>query len=307
MYHIKTLDEGLATFKALGSEIRIEIIKLLLNHKGMNMNELATHLNITNGALTSHIKKLEDCGIITIASESTGHGNQKICKVHLDKILIEFSTGEEMENVFESEIQIGHYSDYKILPTCGLASVDSLIGEVDDTRYFAHPDRINSEILWFTQGFIEYNVPNFVPSGHQIVGITISVELGSEAPGINENWPSDVYFHLNGTCLGTWTSPGDFGEVKGMFTPDWWYPNWNQYGLLKLIEVNERGSFIDGLKISDVTISSFQLDHRSPIKFRFSIPDTAKNIGGLTIFGKHFGNYNQDIKVRIHYSPINKL
>ena len=62
MLHIKSLDEGLDIFKALGSEVRIEIIKILLQNDGMNMNELAGRLNITNGALTGHIKKLEDCG-----------------------------------------------------------------------------------------------------------------------------------------------------------------------------------------------------------------------------------------------------
>ena len=58
MLHIKSLDEGLELFKALGSDIRVEIIKILLNENAMNMNELASRLNITNGALTSHIKKL---------------------------------------------------------------------------------------------------------------------------------------------------------------------------------------------------------------------------------------------------------
>ena len=61
------------------------------------MNDLASCLNITNGALTSHIKKLEDCGLITIASESAGHGNQKICSVHLDKILIDIDSPEALE------------------------------------------------------------------------------------------------------------------------------------------------------------------------------------------------------------------
>ena len=69
MLHIKTLDEGLEIFKALGSDIRIQIIKTLLANSGMNMNELASSLNITNSALTSHIKKLEDCGLVEIRSE----------------------------------------------------------------------------------------------------------------------------------------------------------------------------------------------------------------------------------------------
>lgn len=306
MLHIKTLDEGLDIFKALGSEIRISIIKLLLTNKGMNMNELATSLNITNGALTSHIKKLEDCGIVTIVSESSGHGNQKKCMVHLDKILVELSTGEESKNVYETEIKIGHYSDYKVYPTCGLATAQSLIGEVDDARYFAHPDRIDSDILWFTRGYVEYMIPNFLPASQRIDQITVSAELSSEAPGINDVWPSDIYFYLNDTCLGSWTSPGDFGDVKGLFTPEWWYPNWNQYGLLKLIVINKEGTFIDGLQISNVSLTDLKLDFRSTIKFKLSIPDDAEHIGGLTIFGRNFGNYNQDIKVRINYSPINE-
>ena len=41
MLHIKNLDEGLEVFKALGSEVRINIVKLLLENREMNMNELA--------------------------------------------------------------------------------------------------------------------------------------------------------------------------------------------------------------------------------------------------------------------------
>lgn len=304
MLHVKTLDEGLEIFKALGSELRISIIKLLLKNNGMNMNELASSLKITNGALTSHIKKLEDCGIITIVSESSGHGNQKKCMVHLDKILIEFDSGDEAKNIYETEIKIGHYSNYQILPTCGLASASSLIGEVDDARYFAHPDRIDSEILWFTQGYVEYMIPNFLPVSQKIDQITISAELSSEAPGVNDIWPSDIHFYLNDICLGFWTSPGDFGNVKGLYTPDWWYSNWNQYGLLKSIVINHQGSFVDGLQISNVSLKDLNLDYRSQIKFKFAIPDDANHIGGMTIFGRNFGNYNQNIQVRISYSPI---
>ncbi|HEX3023051.1 MAG TPA: winged helix-turn-helix transcriptional regulator [Lachnospiraceae bacterium] len=304
MLHIKTLDDGIDIFKALASDLRIEIIKLLLQSNGLNMNELANKLSITNGALTSHIRKLEDCGLISIANESVGHGNQKKCMVHLDKILVDFEAANMNENIYETEIQVGHYTDYCVYPTCGIASSSHLIGEVDDARYFAHPDRFNCEIIWFTKGYVEYMIPNLLPTAQEIEQITISAELSSEAPGINNNWPSDIHFYINELCLGSWISPGDFGEVKGIFTPDWWYPNWNQYGMLKLIVLNKEGTFIDGLKISDVSIKDLHLDYKSTIRFKMGIPDDAKHIGGLTIFGRGFGNYNQDIKVRIHYSPI---
>lgn len=305
MLHIKNLDEGLELFKALGSNIRIEIIKLLRENNGMNMNDLATALNVTNGALTSHIKKLQDCGLVSISSESTGHGNQKICSVHLDKILIDLDTSEENSNVYQTELKVGHYSNYDVYPTCGIASSTSLIGEEDDTRYFAHPDRFNANILWFTKGFVEYIIPNFIPFSQQIDKITISAELSSEAPGINDVWPSDISFYINDIYIGSWTSPGDFGEVKGIFTPDWWYRNWNQYGMLKLLVINKHGTFIDGLPISDVNIHQLNLTDKSTIRFKLAVNDDAEHVGGLTIYGKNFGNYNQDINVRINYSPIN--
>ncbi len=304
MLHIKSLDEGLELFKALGSDVRVEIIKILLNENAMNMNELASRLNITNGALTSHIKKLEECGVVTVSSEASGHGNQKVCSVHLDKILIDLQDKPANENVYTTDIKVGLFADYNVYPTCGLATSTRLIGEVDDTRYFAHPDRYEADILWFTKGYVEYAIPNFVPANQKIDEICISLEISSEAPGVNNVWPSDIYFYLNDTLLGTWTSPGDFGDVKGIFTPDWWFPNWNQYGLLKMLVVNHKGTFIDGLQISDVTIDQFGFTSKSALKFKLEVPENAEHVGGLTIFGRGFGNYNQDINVKMGYSPI---
>lgn len=306
MLHVKNLDEGLEIFKALGSELRINIIKLLQENHEMNMNELATSLGITNGALTSHIKKLEESGIIQVMTERGSHGNQKVCKVAVDIIVVDVESeeNEEDQNIYNTEVKVGHYSDYDVYPTCGLATSQAIVGEVDDPRYFSHPDRINAGILWFTKGYIEYMIPNLLPSATKIDQITVSLEISSEAPGINNDWPSDISILLNDVKIGTWTSPGDYGDVQGIFTPDWWFPNWNQYGLLKMIVINKKGTFVDGLKISNVTINEFNLDYKSTVRFKFEIEEDAKNVGGITIFGSEFGNYNQDIKVRIAYSPM---
>ena len=306
MLHVKNLDEGLEIFKALGSELRINIIKLLQENHEMNMNELATSLGITNGALTSHIKKLEESGIIQVMTERGSHGNQKVCKVAVDKIVVDVESeeNEEDQNIYNTEVKVGHYSDYDVYPTCGLATSQAIVGEVDDPRYFSHPDRINAGILWFTKGYIVYMIPNLLPSATKIDQITVSLEISSEAPGINNDWPADISILLNDVKIGTWTSPVDYGDVQGIFTPDWWFPNWNQYGLLKMIVINKKGTFVDGLKISNVTINEFNLDYKSTVRFKFEIEEDAKNVGGITIFGSEFGNYNHDIKVRIAYSPM---
>ncbi len=304
LLHITSLEEGLEIFKALGSDVRIQILNILLENSNMSMKELASRLNITNGALTGHIKKLENCGLISTSAESVVHGNQKICSIHWDRILIDLEEQSANEDVYNSEIKIGHYAGFDIVPTCGLASSKALIGEVDDSRYFEHPDRYDADILWFSKGHVEYVIPNFIPRFQKITKISITMELGSEAPGINNEWPSDIEFYLNDIRLGSWTSPGDFGDVKGLFTPGWWPENWNQYGLLKLLVVNRKGTFIDGLKISDISINDLELDYRSNIRLKFAVDNNAKQTGGLTLYGKAFGNYGQDINVAINYAPV---
>ena len=306
MLHIKNIDEGLKVFKALGSEIRVQIVKLLLKNHAMNMNELAGSLGITNGALTSHIKKLEESGIVNVTQEYSGHGNQKICRVDVDKILIEMETEEQAEeqNIYEANIPVGHYSNFDVYPTCGLSDTNAVIGVVDDSRYFAHPDHVNAKILWFTKGYVEYLIPNLLPTSQKVDQITISMEISSEAPGVNNDWPSDISFLLNDVEIGTWTSPGDFGDVRGLLTPDWWFPNWNQYGHLKMIVINKKGTFIDGLQISGVNIQQFDFNYRSTIRLKMMVREDARHVGGFTLFGSGFGNYNQDIQVRIKYSPM---
>lgn len=303
MMHITSLDDGLELFKALGSEVRIQILKLLLENKQMSMNQLASRLNITSGALTAHIKKLETCGLISISNEAAAHGNQKMCSISTNKILIDIEQDADLHNVYVTELKVGWYSDHNICPTCGLATSQALIGETDDCRYFDHPSRFNADILWFTKGYVEYTIPNFIPRNQKITGISISCELSSEAPGINNSWPSDISFFINDIPVGVWTSPGDFGDSRGLLTPEWWPVNWNQYGLLKLLTVTEKGAFIDGLKISDVTMDTLDLKPGKSLRFRICVQEDARNVGGLTIFGKSFGNYGQDIRVSLNYAP----
>lgn len=304
MIHITSLDDGLETFKALGSDTRIQILNILLENEQMSMNQLATELNISNGALTGHIKKLEECGLINISNESAGHGNQKMCSVTQDRIIVDIKKPIDYKNVFETEIKVGQFSRHQVWPTCGIATSESVIGEFDDIRYFNHPDRFTANILWFTKGYVEYTIPNLIPSNQRITQLSISAELSSETPGIDNNWPSDISFYINDTKIGMWTSPGDFGDVHGMFTPQWWPQNWNQYGLLKLLVINDYGTYIDGLKISDVSTLSLHLDYNSDIRLRLAVENDSEHVGGITLYGKSFGNYDQDIRVAINYAPL---
>ncbi|BCG58195.1 ArsR/SmtB family transcription factor [Paenibacillus sp. URB8-2] len=300
MIYIKDLMSGIDIFKALSSEIRIQIIGMLASNQELNLNEIAKRLNLSNGAITMHIKKLEESGLIEINTSVGKHGIQKVCYLNKDRLMVDLRS-KDVDNLYEVEIQVGHYSNYAAVPTCGLATKDSIIGDFDEPRYFADPQRIHSEIVWIADGFLEYRIPNYLKANQSFREIQFSLELGSEAPGYSDNYPSDIYFYLNGVELGFWTSPGDFGDMRGTFNPDWWPPHLNQYGMLKLIRINNEGSFIDGCRISDVTLDDIKLDYKSELTFRIAVTDKPANKRGLTIYGKHFGNYSQDLLARVLY------
>ncbi|MEK4455806.1 MULTISPECIES: ArsR/SmtB family transcription factor [Paenibacillus] len=299
MIYIKNLMSGLDIFKALGSEIRIQILELLA-YQGQSMNDIANKLNLSNGTITMHIRKLEECGLVEINTVSGKHGTRKMCYLNKDKLMVDLRSREQ-KNVYEVEIRVGHYSNYQASPTCGLVTRDSIIGDFDDPRYFADPGRLESEMIWMAEGFLEYRIPNYLKANQSFKEIQFSAELGSEAPCYCEEYPSDICFHINGIPIGHWTSAGDFGEVPGVLNPDWWPPHLNQYGMLKLIRINQHGSFIDGCRISEVTIDDINLNYKSDITLRLSVTDQSENKGGLTIFGKRFGNFSQDLLVRVLY------
>ncbi|MDU5946544.1 MAG: transcriptional regulator, partial [Paenibacillus macerans] len=117
----------------------------------------------------------------------------------------------------------------------------------------------------------------------------------------NNNYPSDITFALNEVKLGTWTSPGDYGDQRGRFTPDWWPQYTNQYGLLKQLRVTDEGTYMDGVKLSGVTLNDVDI-RRKQWTLRISVEDDAQHQGGVTLFGKGFGNYDEHLVVELVYA-----
>ena len=304
MRELFTVDESVTFCKALSSKLRVAMLQYIYKNKDTGLNDLAEQFNVSRAAVTQNIKILIDADMVDLKSVSGKRGLRKVCFIKENKFVITLGNHFDSENMYQTEMPIGQYTDYQIYPTCGIATTQALIGVVDDPRYFDAPSRTDAGILWMRKGSVEYRLPNYLEENQYPTEIQISMELSSEAPGVSEKWPSDIFFYFNDTKLGFWTSPGDFGDVRGMYTPEWWFANWNQYGLLKLLSINEQGTFIDGLMISTVTIDELKLNYKSDFKLKLAVPDEAVNIGGMTIFGKGFGNYNQDIKVRVIYKAV---
>lgn len=294
-------EQSLPVYEALASQVRLQILQLLIKQP-MNLKELAQTLGLSGAIMSMHVKKLATAGLILTDVVPSKSGVQKICTVIVDQIQIEFPLSvPNYRKHHTTVLPIGHYTDFQIEPTCGLATTEKLIGTFDDPRCFLEPDRMNAKILWFGKGFIEYKIPNYLMKTENPIELEISMEISSEAPNYHNNWPSDITFFFNGVSLGTWTSPGDYGGVHGKYTPNWWPINLNQYGLFKMLRINSTGTYIDGTFLSNVTID--QIDIRKlHWTFRIAILDDAANIGGATLFGSGFGNYNEDINFNLIYT-----
>jgi Predicted transcriptional regulator len=296
-----TKDETVVFAKALSSELRVEILQYIYKNKGTSLNDLATFFAVSRAAITQNMKILIEADLVDVHQVNGQRDARKACFLKENRFVINLGQHFDADNMYTAEIPIGQYTKYQARPTCGIATSTQLIGAVDDPRYFDDPQRFNAGILWFSSGYIEYRLPNYLQAGHRPIEIQLSMEISSEAPGIAQNWPSDISFFFNDISLGDWTSPGDFGDVRGLYTPDWWTENWNQYGLLKLLSINEQGTFIDGRMISPVNINDLNLNEKSNFQFRLAASADAKNAGGFTLFGRNFGNYNQDIKLHVIY------
>ncbi len=294
-------EETILFAKALSSPLRLDILYHIFNNKGCSLNDLADVFKVSRAAITQHTKILVDADLIEIRPLTGSRDARKACYVKEDKFIISLRNQADMNDIYEAEIPIGQYINHNITPTCGISTNKAVIGKVDRPRYFDDPLRMNAGILWFNTGFIEYRLPNYLEDNVPIE-IQLTMELASEAPGVAENWPSDISFYLNNVYLGEYTLPGDFGEVdKGLYTPEWWPDNWNQYGQLLLLSINSKGCFIDGKQVSNTTVESLNLNKDSEFIFKIAALDDAKYVGGLTLFGRNFGNYNQDIKFRVFY------
>lgn len=291
---------SLQVYEALASEVRLKIIDRLLV-KEMNIKELASELYLSNAIVSSHVSKLEQAGVVGSRMKRINGGTYKFCYVKTEFMQVNLSLQKTGTYKYEEiSIPVGHYSDYDASPTCGIATKENIIGYYDNPTYFLDPERVHAGMLWFAKGFVEYKVPNYLLKDQTVKSIEISMEIGSEAPRVNENWPSDIQFSLNGRYLGQWTSPGDFGDVRGRLTPEWVHKDVNQYGMLKVLRINENGTYMDGMQISTMNINELQLDEKQ-WTFRISATDTQDGRGGLTLFGRGFGNYDQDIVVRSYY------
>ncbi len=249
-----------------------------------------------------HITILERAGLLHTELQPASRGLQKVCARTYDELVFDLPRGpQHTRDSVDVEMPIGGFSDFSVEPTCGLVTATGLIGFLDDPAAFYEPARLEAQLLWFRSGYVEYRFPNRIPPGAKANSLQLTAEICSEAPLHDLDWPSDIAVWINGVALGEWTCPSDFGGQRGRLTPSWWEEKDSQFGVLKRWLVTGGGTTIDGVRLSTVDLEALELRAGRPIVVRIGVRPDAENVGGLNLFGRAFGNYPQDLNLRIEY------
>lgn len=289
MIHYKDVTEAQKLFECLAAPVRAEILKLVLSHKADSLDYLAKTLHLTNGAITQHVKKLCDAGLIKLVEMPGKRGTAKRCVPAVDRVILDLATDLEMnaEQVFD--IKLGSFSVASVNPYCGIATPNGWLGERDDPRYFTYPDRTDATLIYFNSGRLGWTLP--APQKKQLKSISLSFEISSKPYGYGRTRDSLVTFFINDVKLGEHTVDGEFTDRKGLFcTPD--IDDVCRYGKLKTITVNELGTFLDGIQIGGATVNSITTDH---LGFYISTEN------GIALFGSDYGDYGRGIRLKFEY------
>jgi len=289
------------TFRALASETRLRILSLLAQGD-RNIAEIGSALGLSQPTVTRHMQILEQVGLVASEYMPGAQGMQKRCRIAVDRVLVSLNGMRQSEDCVEDiSMPVGLYTVACPLPTCGLVSSERVIGFLDEPQSFYHPERGTARLIWMQGGFVEYVFPNTLPTSVEIVRLEFVAEVCSECPNYSNDFPSDITVWVNGREIGTWTSPGDFGGKRGRLNPPWWADHMTQYGMMKVWSVDRKGCCVDGLSVPGPVIAELGLEPHAPITLRIGVKPDARHQGGFNLFGRGFGNYDQDPTLRLHY------
>ena len=296
-------DRQYQILRGLASPLRLRIMRHLLKQGPLNINQIAKAFRQPQSTISSNIQILEETGLIETKISKASKGQQKICYARYSEIVVKIdpeATNRD-KDIIEVEMPLGLYTTSNVSAPCGLCSTEKILGMLDVPELFLDPARVKAALVWFGRGYIEYKFPNNAKViNANVEALEFIMELSSEVPGTNVDWPSDISLWVNGIKIGTWQCPGDYGDQRGILTPLWWKLEGSQYGILTSWRISQHGTYLGDIKLSNVTLDELQLAEHHSVKLRIGIDDKAGLPGGINIFGRGFGNHDQDIKMRLH-------
>ena len=298
---LKNLEKTALIGKALSSKVRLEILKLLIE-KSANISEISEVFDLPQSSAALHVKVLEEAGMISVREKPGVRGAQKVCGITFEDIYLNaFKHKIDVSNTkqFDFPMSIGNYFNCEVEGNCGIISDKGYLGIEDSPFGFYCEQRNEAQLLWFNIGFVEYRFPTYIMKNNQVTELSFSFEVCSEAPGYQNDWPSDITVWINDQEVALIHSSGDFGGRRGRLNPNWWGDTMTQYGLLKIIKVNQLGCYENDVKCSEHNLDTLKIQEGAYISLKIGVKPNAENIGGMNLFGERFGDYKQGLIMRV--------
>lgn len=285
--------------KALSVSDRLRILSML-SVNPMNLYQLSVNLAIPISSVSNHINILSEAGLVMTSYQPTPKGHAKVCSKAVLSAVFSFEDLPVCNNEnYSVEMPVGMFSECDINPPCGMLSATQQLGRFDSPAVFYSAQRNQAELIWFNTGYISYRFP-LECSENEIQSITFSFEACSETVYYNNTWKSDITVSINDNELLTYTSPGDFGGRRGIYSPLFWPITSTQFGQLKTVQISSKGLFLDGICVNhSINLSSLGLDSNPFIKFTLEVKADALHSGGINLFGKNFGDYPQAVVMTV--------
>ena len=207
-------------------------------------------------------------------------------------------------NVIEVAMPLGLYTSCQVSPPCGLCSTRRRSSASSTCPISSSiPSRMQAALIWFGRGHVEYKFPEQrqdLPT-REIEALEFSMELSSEVPG-----------HQHRLALGH----QPLGQRRAGRHLDLARRFRRQARHLHAALVEARGLAIrqaEDLEITDERLLRRRREglagnarparpRRATIRSGCGSASTsnAKHPGGVNIFGRGFGNYDQDIVMRLY-------
>ncbi len=287
--------------KALSHKIRLDILNQLLQ-KPSTVTRLAKMNHIDNSTTLFHLQILEDADLVFCRSKPNSKGKALVFYINFESLQISMDNPKKVTTTSEVQsIGVGDYTSGSFSKYMRLLTENGHVVLYNNDIY--NPIRFESKLLCIDSGYFVYNFSNKGCKERNVECIEISLEICSESPYYSNDWKSEISFYLNDVLLLKYISPGDFGDKRGKLNPDWWNDKYSQYGRLLEIRITNEDVKLNGEIIKEGRIlDSLKIKEGNSLAFKISSQEADKFDGGFNIFGKTFGNYPQDIEMKIIYS-----
>ena len=282
--------------KALGNKDCLKIFQII-SEQPLSMSEISKLTDLPISSVSNHIDTLNAADLIHVYYQPSLKGHVKICNNKTTRVILGFleKSSKEITKKTTYEMGVGMFTDCMVTAPCGMANLTENFVQDNPNKFFT-PKKSEAELLWFSSGFVTYKFPNEIKNTETVKSLNLSLELCSETMYYRDKYPSDITFFVNDIELFTWTSPGDFGGRRGKYTPKSWPLTSTQFGLLKSFKIDSKGVTLDNILVNpNVNINDLNIQNNNVITLTIKIKEDAIHKGGINIFGKNFGDYNQSI------------